>query len=116
MTDSILLTIKQMVGLVAENTHFDETLIVSINSVFMILNQLGSTAFSITGATETWNDYSSNEELVNMVKSYMKLKVQLLFDPPANSVLVSCMERTIDQYEWRINVLIDNKKAGELHG
>ncbi len=116
MTDSILLTIKQMVGLVEENTHFDETLIVAINSVFTTLSQLGSTDFSITGTTEKWSDYSNNTELTNMIKSYMKLKVQLLFDPPANSVLVSCMERQIEQYEWRINVLIDNKKVGEING
>lgn len=110
--DSILNTIKQMVGGVedSEFTGFDLDLIVHINSALRVLNQLGvgSIGFNITGDTETWNDFLGEDEaILSEVKTYVYLKVKLLFDPPSNSFTQQAMKDEIKELEWRMNVEVD---------
>lgn len=104
--DSILLSVKKMLGISEEYDHFDSDLIMHINSVFLILNQLAvgpKTPFSITGEDETWNDFFSDSTPIDLVKSYTYLKVRLIFDPPTTGVLHEAMERQIQEFEWRLN-------------
>lgn len=106
---SILTSIKKLLGITAEYTDFDEDIIMHINSVFMILKQLGvgpKEGFSITGDTEEWADFLPNGD-VNLVKSYIYLKVRLMFDPPINASLVESINRQIAEFEWRLNVEIE---------
>lgn len=112
MSESILISIKKMLGIAADYTAFDTDIIIHINSVFTILNQLGvcdSKHFSITDETEVWEDFLEDSDKLNLVKSYMYLKVRLIFDPPQSGVLHEAMERQIKEFEWRLNVLVDNK-------
>lgn len=106
--ESILGSIRKLIGgLDAATTPFDTDLILHINSVFNIVNQLGvgpKAPFQITGNTETWNDFFGDTEVINMVKSYMYLKVKLLFDAPTTGVLHEAMERQIQEFEWRLQV------------
>lgn len=106
--ESILGSIRKLIGgLDAATTPFDTDLILHINSVFNIVNQLGvgpKAPFQITGDTETWNDFFGDTEVINMVKSYMYLKVKLLFDAPTTGVLHEAMERQIQEFEWRLQV------------
>ena len=106
--DSILTSIKKLLGITAEYKQFDPDLIIHINSVFLILKQLGigpEQGFSISGEYETWDLFlpegSTNLEAV---KSYMHIKVKLLFDPPASSAVMEAMNRMASEYEWRLNV------------
>ena len=104
--ESILTTIKKLLGVEEEYTQFDTDIIVNINSIFMVLNQLGvgpETGFSISDKTKTWYDYLGENANFDSVKSYMYLKVRLLFDPPSNAFLVQSMERLITEFEWRLN-------------
>ncbi len=106
---SILTSIKKLLGITAEYTDFDDDIIMHINSVFMILKQLGvgpKEGFSITGDTEEWTDFLPNGD-VNLVKSYIYLKVRLMFDPPINASLVESINRQIAEFEWRLNVEIE---------
>lgn len=112
MSESILISIKKMLGIAADYTAFDTDIIIHINSVFTILNQLGvcdSKHFSITDETEVWEDFLEDSENLNLVKSYIYLKVKLIFDPPQSGVLHEAMERQIKEFEWRLNALVDNK-------
>lgn len=105
--DSILKTIKKLLGISDEETHFDTDLIIHINSVFSILNQLGvgpSKSFQIQDEKETWDQFIEDDTDFNDVKTYIYLKVKLLFDPPASSSVMSAMERQISELEWRLNV------------
>lgn len=106
--DSILNSVKKMLGIAEEYEHFDQDLIMHINSVFLILNQLAvgpPSPFSIEGPNDTWDDFfMSNTEPINLVKSYMYLKVRLIFDPPSTGVLHEAMERQIQEFEWRLNM------------
>lgn len=109
MTESILNTIKPMLGIPTTDTAFDTDLIVNINSVFMVLNQLGvgtETVFSIEDDTAIWTDFLADSILYPAVKSYLYLKVKLLFDPPGTSFLLDAMEKQIMEYEWRLNVQV----------
>lgn len=107
MNDSILTSIKKLLGITEEYEHFDQDIIIHINSVFMILNQLGvgpSNGFSITDKTAVWSDFISEGSNLESVKSYIYLKVRLLFDPPTTSAVMESMNRMISEFEFRLNV------------
>lgn len=106
MTDSILNTIKEMLGYPAEYTEFDLQIVMHINSVMADLSQLGvgpKGGFFISGDTEKWSDFINDNEL-NAVRSYIHIRVALLFDPPTNSSVLAAYERQAKEWEWRLNV------------
>lgn len=110
---SILTSIKKLLGITAEYTDFDEDIIMHINSVFMVLKQLGvgpKNGFSITGDTEQWTDFIAADN-VQLVKSYMYLKVRLMFDPPINAALIESIKNQITEFEWRLNAEIEPYQA-----
>ena len=105
--ESILTSIKKLLGITEDYEHFDADIIMHINSVFMILNQLGvgpKEGFSISDETATWNDYLPDGSNLEAVKSYIHLKVKLLFDPPLSSSVMESMQHMISELEWRLNV------------
>ena len=107
---SILTSIKKLLGIAEEYEHFDADLVMHINSVFTILTQLGvgpPEGFSIMDEDSTWDDFLPNRKNLEIVKSYMHLKVKLLFDPPLNSAVIESMNRQISEFEWRLNVAVD---------
>lgn len=110
MDDSILISIKKLLGIAEDYTQFDSDLIMDINSVFTILTQLGVgpvEGFSIEGKYDVWYDFIQDESKLELVKSYMHLKVKLLFDPPLSSAVMNSMTQLISEFEWRLNVAVD---------
>lgn len=108
MNNSILNTIKEMIGIEIEETAFDNDIIVHINTVFFILNQLGvgpTEPFIIRDEYATWDNFISDSTNLESIKTYMYLKVKLLFDPPLNSSVIESMKNAIDELEWRLNVI-----------
>ena len=109
--ESILTSIKKLLGIEEEYDHFDADIIMHINSVFTILNQLGvgpSEGFRIEDETTTWDEFiPRNSNLYESVKSYIFLKVKLLFDPPLSGTVMECYNRQISELEWRLNVTAD---------
>ena len=106
MNESILTSIKKLLGVPENYEQFDMDITIHINSVFMILNQLGvgpSDGFSITDKTALWSDFISDNKKLEAIKSYMYMKVRLMFDPPSSSAVMDCMNRTINEMEWRLN-------------
>lgn len=111
MKESILLSIKKLLGITEDYTVYDVDLIMHINSVFLILNQLGvgpDDGFSIKDENDTW-DKIIDDSRFEAVKSYVYLKVRLLFDPPQSSAVMEAINRMISELEWRINVSAENK-------
>lgn len=105
--DSILTSIKKLLGITEEYTHFDDDLIIHINSVFATLTQLGvgpSEGFVIVDKNDNWEQFTDDNVLIESVKSYMYLKVKLLFDPPTSSAVIESTNRMINEFEWRLNV------------
>ena len=110
--DSILTSIKKLLGITEEYTNFDSDIIMHINSVFMILNQLGvgpKEGFRIEDKDSDWSEFIDDEECLDAVKSYMHLKVKLLFDPPLNSSVMEATKQMINELEWRLNVQAESK-------
>ena len=104
--DSILTSIKKKLGIQEDYTHFDEDIIMDINSVFMILNQLGvgpATPFVIESKADCWEDFIE-EGKIEAVKSYMYQRVRLMFDPPASGFLVDSLNKQIQEFEFRMMV------------
>ena len=110
MQDSILMTIRKLVCGNPYADHFDTDLLVHINACFSVLNQLGvgpEKGFVVTDETQSWSSYSDNERILNMVKTYVTLKVKKIFDPPLTSSVLEAMDKEISQLEWRLNVAVD---------
>ena len=106
MIPSILTSTKKALNLDPTYTVFDEDIILMINGVFGTLNQLGvgpELGFQIEDSTKNWDLYLSNDPRQNDIKTYMFLRVRLLFDPPATSFLLTAVENQIKELEWRIN-------------
>lgn len=112
--DSILNSIKQQIGITNECVEFDESLIIHINSAFFVLNQLGvgpEDPFSITDSSTSWSDFLNGDTSIEAVKTYMALKVQLLFDPPSSSALLDAKNRQLSEFEWRLNISAELKTS-----
>lgn len=110
MTQSILLTIKKMLGIDQDYHAFDIDIVTNINAVFLTLYQLGvgpSTPYEIAGEEETWEEFFGDSKKVPGVQSYIYQRVRLMFDPPTNSFLVQSFEKQIAEFEWRMNVYAD---------
>lgn len=104
--ESILTSIKLLLGIKEEYEYFDDQLIMHINSVFFILTQLGvgpSEGFSIEDKFATWNEFLPDEQNLEAVKSYVHLKVKLLFDPPMSTAVTESINRLISELEFRLN-------------
>lgn len=109
--ESILTSVKRHVGIVEECEDFDAPLIEHINSVFMILTQLGvgpSEGFIIEDDSATWDEFFGNSIQLQAVKSYIFMKVKLMFDPPTNSAVTESYNRLINEFEWRLNVAAES--------
>ena len=113
MQDSILMTIRKLVCGNPYADHFDTDRLVHINACFSILNQLGvgpENGFVVTDETQSWSSYIADNYILNMVKTYVTLKVKKIFDPPLTSSVLEAMDKEISQLEWRLNVAVDPVK------
>ena len=112
MNNSILNTIKEMMGIEIEETAFDNDIIVHINTVFFILNQLGvgpTEPFIIRDEYATWDNFISDSTNLESIKTYMYLKVKLLFDPPQSSSHVEALKQSASEFEWRLNLVAESE-------
>lgn len=108
--DSILLSVKKMIGVPANYDVFDTDIITHINSVFEGLNQMGlgpEEGFSISDENDLWSSYLTYGKESQMVRSYMYLKVRTLFDPPSNASLFNIFDQQIKEKEYRLLVFAD---------
>lgn len=116
--DSILTSIKKLLGIDASYKHFDTDIIMHINSVFFILYQMGvgpETCFRIEDDMSDWDEFIIDDERTDLesVKTYIYLKVKLLFDPPSSSAVLEAMNRMINEFEWRLNFEAECKTTEE---
>lgn len=112
--ESILTSIKKLLGIAEEHDQFDVDIILHINSALMTLRQLGvgpQDGYMITGDIETWYDYLGDTKMLEQVKTYVYLKVKMVFDSPTNSFVLDAMNRQAQEYEFRLNVEVDKGVA-----
>lgn len=110
MEESILTSIKKLLGIEEEYEHFDPDIIIGINTALNILTQLGVgpiVGFSINDKTTNWKDFIPDISKFEMVKTYIHLKTKLLFDPPMSAAVIDVIKLQIQELEWRINELVD---------
>lgn len=115
MDDSILNSIKKILGIDPDYDEFDADIIMHINSAFATLDQLGigpADGFMIDDDDAVWDDFLLGDTRLNSVKTYIGLKVRLVFDPPATSFGITAMEKQIAEHEWRLNVAREVTGAG----
>ena len=110
--ESILTSIKKLLGIAEDYEHFDQDIIMHINTVLAILTQLGvgpATGFSIADKSTKWNEFISNKLYYEPVKTYVYLKVKLLFDPPQSSIVLEATNRMVSELEFRLNAAAETK-------
>ena len=110
METSILTSIKKLLGIAEDYAEFDEDIMTHINSVFLNLTQLGvgpEEGFMIKDGTAEWEDFINDSTQLQAVKTYVYLKVKLLFDPPLSSSVTESINRMIAELEWRLNAAVD---------
>ena len=110
--ESILISIKKLLGIPNDYTQFDDDIIMHINSVLLNLTQLGvgpETGFSIEDDSAEWTDFVDieNNAQLHAIKTYLYLKVKLLFDPPLSSSVTDAMNNQIAELEWRLNAAVE---------
>ena len=106
MKESILNSIKHMLGVPSDYYNFDTDIIIHINSVFAVLHQVSELLpadFRITGPNETWSDYIGNAAVAEFVRTFVYLRVRMLFDPPTGAVL-DALKDQIRELEWRLSI------------
>lgn len=114
MEDNILSTVKKSIGVMPDYSEFDDSLIMHINSVFMVLAQMGvgpAKGFRLKDGSEEWSDFLSDDyKNYESVKSYICMKVRLLFDPPSSSTHMECIKQLVSEFEWRLNFEAEESK------
>ena len=113
ITDSILMSVKKMLGGLnpEEESPFDADIIMQINGVFSNLQQLGvgpKEGFSIEDSGKLWTEFSTDTIILNMVKPYMYAKVRLAFDTPTSGAVKEALEHQVSELEYRMNVRVDS--------
>lgn len=107
--NSVLLTIKKMIGPSELYEGFDTDLLVHLNSTLASLSQMGVVAqgTKVVDENTTWNDLIGDAQDIESIKSYMYLKTRILFDPPANATILNAYQAEIKEFEWRMYVATD---------
>lgn len=106
-SQSILRSVKKVCGLLPEDNSFDEDIILHINSILSVLTQLGigpEEGYMIEDDSSMWGNFLGNDKRFNAVKTYVHLRVRILFDPPNTSFVIDAMEKQISELEWRMSV------------
>lgn len=112
-TESILSSVKKLLGIVPEYTVFDDQILLYINAAFSTLHQLGigsEEGYEIVDDKSTWDDLVT-EPRFNSIKPYIGMKVKVMFDPPSSSFVLEALNKQIAEFEWRI---IEEKEAGDV--
>ena len=113
MDKSILTSIKKLLGIAESCTDFDADIIMHINTVFLILNQLGvgtDKVFSIEDSKTTWSEFLKDDTNLEAIKTYIHLKVRLIFDPPLSAAVKVAIQANVNELEWRLNVHAETSK------
>ena len=115
LADSILDGIKSMLGPSYDDDSFDTDITIHINSCFTTLRQLGigpENGYRIKDSENVWNEFVKDEEMLDSVKTYIYLKVKVVFDPPLNAALLESFTNQIKELEWRLNVSVESDPKG----
>ena len=108
--ESILTSIKKLLGIVEHDTSFDTDVIMHINTVFMVLGQVGvgpEGGFAIKDSSAVWTEFVEDTSKVEGMKTYVYARVKLVFDPPTNSAHLESLKETARELEWRLNIECD---------
>lgn len=109
--DSILSSIKKLLGLDVEDTSFDIDVMMAINTIIPVLSQMGvgpSNGFIVTSSLNTWNDYITDDSInLQGIKTYIYLRTKMIFDPPTNAAVITAINNNIKELEWRMMLAVE---------
>lgn len=112
---SILDSVKHALNVELDESAFDADIVMFINATFGTLYQLGvgpEEPFTISDNSAEWSEFIVRKD-IEMVKSYMYLKVRLLFDPPTTTTMYEAYDNRAKELEWRLTVAVDSEVQNE---
>lgn len=104
MNESILDTIRRMLG-IPDDGSYDDDIIVNINAAFFTLYQLGVGTlepFVVKSDQDVWSSFTKDSNKLEAVKLYIYIRTRLAFDPPSTSFVIDSLKKTADEIEWRL--------------
>lgn len=107
ISESILNSVKKMLGISPDISAFDVDIIANINAGISILTQVGvgpDTGFVVTSGDETYEEYLIRPNEYKMVNMFLFLKTKIAFDPPTSATLMQAYKEQMDEYLWRLQV------------
>lgn len=111
--ESILNTIKKLLGIDSDDDSFDVDIMAIVNSIIPVLSQMGvgpKNGFIITSTEDKWEDYIKDSDInLEGVKTYLYLRTKLIFDPPSNSTVIESFNKSISELEWRMMLAVETK-------
>lgn len=113
-TESILTSIKKMLGIEEDYEHFDPDILMHINTALNVLQQLKvgpAGGFIVTDKSQSWSDFVPDANRIQMVKTYVYMKVRMIFDPPTAGAIMDAFKAQAQELEWRLNVATDPGEA-----
>lgn len=118
MEDSILFSVKKLLGIADQDTAFDQDILININATFSTLYQIGvgkeDEHYVVLGEKDTWKEvFKDRLDLVDFIKLYTYLKVRLVFDPPTSSFVLDSLKKQVDELEWRIQIQAESREEFE---
>lgn len=119
MTESILTSVKKVIGIHEEDESFDLNIIQCINSVFMTLRQIGvgpRTGYVVKDKTQTWDEFLDGSTLLEAAKTYTGIQCRLVFDPPSNTALKDALREAAKEWEVRLCIEADEIQNGITEG
>lgn len=117
MTDSILNTIKKLLGISNDDTSFDIDILVQINTAILGLIQIGvgpQSGYYVTSDSETWEEFIDDDVLLEGVKTYIYIKVRMVFDPPQNGAHKDALEKCLNEVEWRLQHVVEIMEGSNI--
>lgn len=117
MEESILISIKLLLGITGDNKDFDQIILMHINTAFALLHQLGvgpSDGFTVEGESDTWGEFTQDKPRLSSVKTYVYQRVKLDFDPPTSGSLLEALKSSVSELAWRLKVEAETIREEEI--
>lgn len=109
LSDSILSSVKKLIGIPVEESSFDLDIMLNVNAASSTLYQLGviKKPFTVTSKDDTYTDLipGGTDDVINQIKMYFVHKTKLGFDSSTlSSTVIEVLKEMIREDEYRLQI------------
>lgn len=113
--NTILEDVRKVIGGGLIDHYFDEQICMHINTEIFTLDQLGVVINHVVVNDETkWTEVIPDIKEFEAIKTWLGLKVRLIFDPPTSSYVMESITSNLNELEFRIQTKADELDKGVI--